>query len=745
MFIFSLTCVCLWGAYLAKGDLREMYGSAFVLAVLISFVFYGCLEHLFRTFTGGIISALVSVFPSVVLFFLVKDIENFPYLQTAVMVAALLRLFTDFVPFREKVVLFGSFILLAVAVSLRLSNGAFWPEDKAETAAFACLAMLVMSGLQYLILEKGKEPFPYAFFVVMAVAVVLLPAREEPINWNPVIDAGKRFVQRAEDAYSDAFYFASGLFKSDDFATGYSNLGLTGASTSENNNTELFLRTKSQTYVLFKDKENGKLMKRRRSVYLVGGRGVDKERIVDLLTLLYRAGATKELTDAFSQKTTLELEYGYLRTGDEIAPMGCVELTSSGKPVLQGSSDSPHKKGYTLDATYIDIDYGSPYFVDVVRNADSYPVEEISYKELCDYGKKIYTINLDYIITEEEYAAMTGTAGNDAETMALYIDTTGCSPQLSDLAHKLTDDLDNEYDKCRIIEEYLRQFPYNLNMGDAGVSDMSKTEGMSELAEVLLFQKGEGYCVHYASAMTMLLRLSGIPARCDAGYSYLYPFEEQEEYRVEASRAHTWPEAYIEGAGWIPFEPTGAYLSAADRTWNREPKQAQSVEDVGLAEGYLEGLMQNMPEIQTEGVGEVTVEPVEKGIFRLITIVVAVILSVLFLFLVLLIGTMLVREALYKRATFEEKLRTDVELIKKDIRKHSDSFFDRGLLSDYEKRAPEVLRQQIGEIFGLYYRAEYAGPGSNAISEVDSRKALEIRKKLHESYKKDTNKKRRGS
>ena len=741
MFIFALTYVGLWGSCLVGDSLREVYGSGFVFAVLISFVFYGCLEHLFRTFAGGVISALVSVFPSAVLFFLVKDIEEYPYLQAAFITAMILRLFVNFVPFREKVILFGSFILTAVAVALRFNFGAFLEEGKAETIVFACLAMLVLSGLQYLIIEKRKEPFPYAFFALMAVVVVLLPGREQPINWNPVVDAGKRFVQKAEDIYSDAFYFASDILKNDNYTTGYSSLGLTGGSISEKTKTELFLRTKSQTYVLFKDKENGKLMKRRRSVYLVGGRGVDKERLVDLLSLYYRAGATKELTDAFSQKTSLEIEYGYLHTGDEIAPMGCVELKASGKPVLEGSSTSPHKKGYTLEATYIDIDYGSPYFMEVVRNAASYGDEAISYQELCNYGKKIYTINLDYIITEEEYAAMKDSAGS----RAVYLDTTGAGPELSELASRLTDSLDNDYDKCRVIEEYLRQFPYNLDMGDSALEDMSTPEGMSALANVLLFERGEGYCVHYASAMTMLLRLSGIPARCDAGYSYLYPFEEQDEYRVEASRAHTWPEAYIEGAGWIPFEPTGAYLSAGDRTWNREPKETQSVENVGLAESYLEGLMENVPTVVTEGPGEISEEPVEKGIYRFITIVVAVILSVLFLFLVLLLGTMLVREALYKRATFEEKLRTDVELIKKDIRKHSDSFFDRGLLSDYEKRAPEVLRQQIGEIFGLYYRAEYAGPGSNAISEGDSRRALEIRKKLHESYKNKPKKKQQES
>ena len=67
------------------------------------------------------------------------------------------------------------------------------------------------------------------------------------------------------------------------------------------------------------------------------------------------------------------------------------------------------------------------------------------------------------------------------------------------------------------------------------------------------------------------------------------------------------------------------------------------------------------------------------------------------------------------------------------------------MAQDSAQAAEHLHRQQIGEIFGLYYRAEYAGPGSNAISEGDSRRALEIRKKLHESYKNKPKKKQQES
>ena len=35
--------------------------------------------------------------------------------------------------------------------------------------------------------------------------------------------------------------------------------------------------------------------------------------------------------------------------------------------------------------------------------------------------------------------------------------------------------------------------------------------------------------------------------------------------------AHIWPEAYIRGVGWVPFEPTSAYRTAEEYTWHRRP------------------------------------------------------------------------------------------------------------------------------------------------------------------------------
>jgi hypothetical protein len=73
---------------------------------------------------------------------------------------------------------------------------------------------------------------------------------------------------------------------------------------------------------------------------------------------------------------------------------------------------------------------------------------------------------------------------------------------------------------------------------------------------------GEGYCTYYASAMAVMARTLGIPARVAIGYSTGEP-QPGGGYIVREANAHAWPELYLDGR-WVPFEPT-AILPAPSR------------------------------------------------------------------------------------------------------------------------------------------------------------------------------------
>ena len=97
-----------------------------------------------------------------------------------------------------------------------------------------------------------------------------------------------------------------------------------------------------------------------------------------------------------------------------------------------------------------------------------------------------------------------------------------------------------------------------------------------------LFTSRKGYCEYFASAMAVMLRSLGVPARLATGFQSGIYNPITELWLVRASDAHTWVEAWIAGHGWTTFDPTppdtappglslaakvGLYLDAAQTFW----------------------------------------------------------------------------------------------------------------------------------------------------------------------------------
>ncbi|MDQ3680757.1 MAG: DUF3488 and transglutaminase-like domain-containing protein [Actinomycetota bacterium] len=103
------------------------------------------------------------------------------------------------------------------------------------------------------------------------------------------------------------------------------------------------------------------------------------------------------------------------------------------------------------------------------------------------------------------------------------------------------------YERALALQNFFRQrFTY----------DLGARPGHDERAlEGFLFGDRRGYCEQFAGAYAVLARAVGLPARVAVGYT---PGELGPDglYRVRDLNAHAWPEVYIEGAGWVAFEPT---------------------------------------------------------------------------------------------------------------------------------------------------------------------------------------------
>lgn len=123
--------------------------------------------------------------------------------------------------------------------------------------------------------------------------------------------------------------------------------------------------------------------------------------------------------------------------------------------------------------------------------------------------------------------------------------------KIKELADEITNGKTTDYDKAKALEMYFFNNDY--------IYDLSyvKTEG--ENVENFLFVTHRGVCYEYATAMVMLARASGIPARFCEGYNMQNRQQYgkyQGEYAITAKDSHGYPELYIKGFGWVSFEPT---------------------------------------------------------------------------------------------------------------------------------------------------------------------------------------------
>lgn len=91
-------------------------------------------------------------------------------------------------------------------------------------------------------------------------------------------------------------------------------------------------------------------------------------------------------------------------------------------------------------------------------------------------------------------------------------------------------------------------FVYDLNAPPLGRNSVDD----------FLFDTRTGFCEHYASAFTFLMRAADIPARVVVGYHGGYWNEFARYLLIRQSNAHSWSEVWLAGRGWVRVDPTAA-------------------------------------------------------------------------------------------------------------------------------------------------------------------------------------------
>lgn len=127
----------------------------------------------------------------------------------------------------------------------------------------------------------------------------------------------------------------------------------------------------------------------------------------------------------------------------------------------------------------------------------------------------------------------------------------GLPAEVAQLAAEITQGTATPYDRVAMLESYLRS---HIRYNEKIAAPPPGRDGVA----YLLFDTQEGYCDYYASALAVMARTLGIPARVATGYAQGAYEQELGAYRVRERDAHTWVEVFFTGYGWIEFEPTAA-------------------------------------------------------------------------------------------------------------------------------------------------------------------------------------------
>ncbi len=240
------------------------------------------------------------------------------------------------------------------------------------------------------------------------------------------------------------------------------------------------------------------------------------------------------------------------QTLDRYVPTGW-EATTRKKTRLWKKSDNRFIIGRTqkigtsmlvqkimLEALETDVIFGASRIVMVEGRFPTLWTNESGaiYLPNIPYSRIEYTVmsNLDSAVLEDP---------NDGTLY--YLETEELSAEVVELARRLTRGSRTKTEKVEKIKTFLKQnYSYTLSP--------RKGEGPSPLDDFLFFTK-EGYCEHFATAMAMLLRGAGIPARIVTGFLQGEWNEYGNYLLVRQQDAHSWVEADIDG-WWTRFDPT---------------------------------------------------------------------------------------------------------------------------------------------------------------------------------------------
>ena len=591
IYLISLSLIpTLWADCHAYGDVRTLpvfLVSFTVSAIILIFIH---IKNTGKIILGGVLITIAAASA----FLLPEDIrssfmEGHPWLATAILIPAIVTVIGKVLcSFRfVRPVISG---ILAAALAYVMFNGIDIPKAVVSFAFFFVLCTFadeIQTGWKKLGKLESKKHLVFIspFLILFLVLMLIFPAKEEPYDWA----LAKKIAQTAYDNYYRIREYLQSLGQRDsaDSFLGFSEFAAIGDGSGDNDKKVLevtqitgnssYAYLAGKTFDTFEDLEWKKTYE-----------DSDMDSLTDCLETLYAARLySGELYTDYIRHGQLDIRvlnmhtthlftphkyYNFMYMSDEIP-----YISNGGDPF----SEERMTYGDVYSAEYFRLNTDSPEFEGFLENIPADDEDEWIRTQNSFYLKHIPYISLEELEMYRE------------RMNEVYLSEPDISPELKEYLDEFFEDCTTDAEKLRKLEKLFNSMRYNIRVG-AVPEDVDTT---SEFLDYLIFEKQEGYCVYYASAFVLISRYIGIPSRFVQGYRI--ELHNRGSAVVTENRAHAWPECYIEGIGWIAYEPTPGFRIS--NRWKTSSELAEEKELVSTVnEDYVYEPEVELPDIETE-------------------------------------------------------------------------------------------------------------------------------------------------
>lgn len=538
------------------------------------------------------------------------------------------------------------------------------------------------------------------FFAFYFLLLILTPAPRKPYQWQWVKDAYRAVKEAVLTATQN---LARG--EREDFGVTFSGFSEDGELHGD------FLESDRELMTI---RSSAKLLT---NVYLTGtvydtfsGRGWEKndeqtyrDRYLDTMeTLAAIRIFDKEYQLDYLRESSLTLYYRYLHTSYLFLPLKLNRIEDERGnflPLSAGQQLFGEQKGYgtEYEARYFQMNADQEAFYEFLENAGGWD-ETVLLEIMRNYGAAA-GVSPDAGIFEEYRGRI----------YELYQKRPSLSTEMEAYLQEITRGAGTDLEKLMYIEEALSSLTYTRTPG--GLPDGVRDE--RSFLDYFLLEKGEGYCTHFATAFVLLARAEGFPARYVQGFCV--PMKGCQEASVTSGMAHAWPEVYLEGIGWIPFEPTPGYEGVRYTAWSMQHRKGEGEDEPEIsAEEQLPQDFENADEMLMQEEGE---KGEHEGLGRMrqaVKILGLAVPAVLTVCVLMLLLERIAGSRRYRRMDWNQKLQWEVWGNLRILAWLGIKRGDTETLQELGQRTKAVLEGESFTFFDTYEGILYGGKGASA-------------------------------